>query len=198
MAYAVGCVGELAKSYTHTHSMWLQRNVSENSKDLLPFIEYILTLSLIPVNPLWMQRASIALEIKTYTILSLYPFEMLVVTCICYTTVPWNFANMYRQQTAFKLVSLVSILKFHCLPLLARRWFWWWCKVVTGEKAVLFTTIVVYMYIPNISAKTIHSVCTDLLVIPECRQPRKHWSPRQREQVQKHFSGDNITAYLVG
>lgn len=68
-----------------------------------------------------MQRASIALEIKTYTILSLYLFEMLVVTCICYTTIPWNFANMYRQQTAFKLVSLVSILKFHCLPLLARR-----------------------------------------------------------------------------
>lgn len=100
MAYAGVCVGKLAKSI-HTH-MWLQRNVSENSKDLLPFIEYILTLSLIPVNPLWMQRASIALEIKMYIILSLNSFEMLVVTCICYTTIPWNFANMYRQQTAFK------------------------------------------------------------------------------------------------
>lgn len=29
------------------------------------------------------------------------------------------------------------------------------------------------MHILNISAKTIHLECADLLVIPECRQPRK-------------------------
>lgn len=108
------------------------------------------------------KRTSICLLLRLkQNFCCLYQFEKLLVTCICFNVIRWIplFRVFGMHLVGFSLASIPY--KIH----------------KSGEKA-LFTTIlhVTCIHSKYISAKTIHFVCTDLLVIPECKQPRKHWS----------------------